>query len=50
MSYSSLGDGVVAGFKFLLILAAVSVPLAIWKLIDIAIWLYDHVSIQWSTP
>lgn len=29
-------------FKILII----SVPLAIWKLIEIAIWVYDHVQVS----
>ncbi len=26
----------------------ISVPLSIWKLIDIAIWVYQHVSVSFS--
>ena len=30
----------------LIILACIAVPLAIWKLVDIAIWIYQHVSVH----
>lgn len=33
--------------KFLIIFA---VPLALWKLIDIAIWIFSHININWVTP
>lgn len=29
-------------------LLCVAIPLAVWKLIDIAIWLFRHVSIGWA--
>ena len=39
-------DGLGQAMGCLFVVAAVSVPLGIWKLIDIAIWLYEHVSIS----
>ena len=30
----------------LLIVAAVSVPFALWKLVDVGIWLFEHITIQ----
>lgn len=43
-SYSRMGDGLVGAFWLL----AAAIPLAIWKLIDIAIWVASHVSIRFS--
>ena len=39
----SIGDGLGELIKFLLIVSAVSVPLGIWKAVDIAIWLAHHI-------
>lgn len=47
-AFRGLGEAVAAlfyGFMFLLIVA---VPLAIWKLIDIAIWFYSHLGVVWK--
>jgi len=41
--YGDFMDGVVALF----FTCVIAVPLAIWKLVDIGIWLYHHVSIAW---
>lgn len=35
----------ISGFIFA---ALVAFPLAIWKLIDIGIWLCSHVSVAWQ--
>lgn len=35
-----------AAIKIGLALLVVSVPLAIWKLVDIAVWVYNHVRIS----
>ena len=32
--------------KGMLALLCVSVPLGLWKLIDIVLWLFDHVSVD----
>lgn len=40
-----IGDAIEAGFKFGLIVIAISVPLAIWKLVDIAIWIWNNVEV-----
>ena len=45
MSYTKIGDGVVALFYFLVALAVIFVPLGIWKLVDIAKILVDKISI-----
>lgn len=46
MFYSS-EDKLVKSVAAMVLLLIVSVPLAIWKAIDICIWLYTHVSITW---
>lgn len=43
MSYGNIGDGVVALFKFLLILCTLFVPLGLWKLIELICLLITHV-------
>lgn len=40
-------DGIATALIALLVLVAVSIPLAVWKLVDIAIWIATHVSIDW---
>jgi len=32
----------------LLWMVAILLPLAIWKLIEIVIWLFTHISIDWN--
>lgn len=44
MSLIGIGDGIGTLLLGMLIIIIVSVPLGIWKLIDIIIWLYKHVS------
>ena len=39
--WNELDKGLELLFKILII----SVPLAIWKLIDIAIWIYNHIQV-----
>jgi hypothetical protein len=41
-----IGKAFVNTFNFLLVAFIVMVPLAVWKLIDIAIWIYKHFSIS----
>lgn len=43
-----IGDGIAEMFKLGAALLAISIPLSIWKLIDIVLWLVGHVSILWS--
>ena len=45
--YSGIGDGIVGAIKVLFITVCISVPLAIWKMIDIIIWICKHLSIDW---
>lgn len=39
---SDMGEVIGVCFKFMTILLAVCLPLAAWKLIDILIWLFQH--------
>lgn len=48
MSYDNLGSGLAGLFKAGLWMIVISVPLALWKVIDIIIWLYKHITIQWG--
>lgn len=48
MSYKDIGSGVVTLIKMLLILLAIFVPLGLWKLIEIAIWLFKNINITWG--
>lgn len=45
MGYDKIGDAAVGAFMFLLGACALMFPLAIWKLIEIVIWIFEHVSI-----
>lgn len=45
MGYSGIGDAIEGLFKALIISAVVAWPLAIWKLIDIGIWVFSHVKV-----
>lgn len=46
--YSRIGDSIIEGFRFLCILLAIFVPLGLWKLIDIIIWVCKHISITYQ--
>jgi hypothetical protein len=39
------GRAIDALFKFTIVYTIISFPLALWKLIDILIWLYNNVHI-----
>jgi hypothetical protein len=41
-AFRGIGDAIF----YLFIVACVAIPLAVWKLVDIAIWLFHH--IHWS--
>jgi hypothetical protein len=43
-----IGRGLGDALIFMFWVAGLSVPLAIWKLIDIAVWLYRHVTISFG--
>lgn len=39
-------DGIGSLINGLFIISVISVPLAIWKAVEIIIWLYHHISIS----
>lgn len=41
-AFDGLGDAI----KFLFLICCISVPLGIWKAVDIVVWLFHHVSIH----
>lgn len=43
MTYGSLGDGLASMFKAMVILLCISVPLGLWKLIELIVWLCSHI-------
>lgn len=45
----SLGRGIGELFDFLFWALALTVPLAIWKLIDIGIWLWQHIHVRFGS-
>ncbi len=47
MGYGEIGKGIGNLITWLFIIAAIAVPLAIWKLVEIAIWICQHVKISW---
>jgi hypothetical protein len=44
---SSFANGIGRGLKTLVAILLVSLPLAIWKLVDIGIWIFRHLEINW---
>ena len=48
MYYNQLGEGIVKGFRLLCLLVIIFVPLGLWKLIDIVIWICTHISISYQ--
>ena len=42
---NGLGDALQALITAFIVLLVVAAPLALWKLIDIAVWLYNHVGV-----
>jgi len=45
---NSIGDAIQALITAVIVLLVVAVPLALWKLIEVAIWLYDHIGVTWK--
>lgn len=43
-----IGDAIEAMFKLLIFLIIFAVPLAIWKLVEIIIWVYNHFSVSFK--
>lgn len=46
--WNDMGDAVVGAFRLMFWLLVAAVPLALWKLVDIGIWLFSHISISWG--
>lgn len=43
--YELIGNGIVCTAKVAMIALCLSVPLAIWKLVEINIWIYRHIHV-----
>ena len=41
-----IGDGLGSLIKTLFIVSAISVPLGVWKAVDLIVWSFHHVSFQ----
>lgn len=46
--FSGVFEGIEFLIKILAVLCIIFVPLGIWKLVDIGIWLYHHVHVHMS--
>lgn len=46
--YGGIGRGITELMVLMIWGLVISVPLAIWKLVEIVIWLFNHVSISWT--
>jgi hypothetical protein len=47
--YDGIGkafEGLMKGVAILIILSTCMFPLAVWKIIDIIVWIYNHISIS----
>ena len=42
-----VGPGMFDGIEKLFFILAVLFPLGVWKLVEIIVWLFTHVSIAW---
>jgi hypothetical protein len=42
-----VADGIGKMFTILFILCIIFVPLGAWKMIEIIIWLFQHIKIEW---
>lgn len=46
--YDGIGEGLIGLMRLFMWTAVVSVPLAVWKLVDIAVWVCRHVSVSFG--
>lgn len=46
--YGKIADGIGQLIVFLFVLCCVFVPLGMWKLVEIIIWLVKHIHILWN--
>lgn len=44
-TYSAIGEGLGKAIKLLLIICCISVPLGLWKIIDIVVWVMKNINI-----
>lgn len=44
----NLGNAIESLIWAIIVLMLTAVPLAIWKLADIAVWLFNHISVTWK--
>lgn len=49
MSYSHIGDAVTNLIVGMAVLIVIFVPLGLWKLIEIIVWLFKNVTITWGS-
>jgi hypothetical protein len=45
-AFNGIGEVLESAIRFVIVSYAILIPLAIWKMIDIAIWLFSHISVQ----
>lgn len=45
---SHAGDHIWSAIKALMVVCAVSVPLGLWKMVDLVMVIARHVSVHWS--
>lgn len=43
--FDALGKALESLFRTVLVLLAIFVPLGLWKLVEIVIWVFQHVSV-----
>ena len=46
--YGNLGAAFVESFKWGIMIICITIPLSIWKIIDIIIWIIKHFDITFS--
>ena len=46
--WDHIGKGVMDAMALLLWTAVIAVPLALWKLVEIFVWVCRHVSVSWG--
>ena len=46
MSYGKMGDGIGSAMIVAFVLLCIFVPLGLWKLVEIAVWIFKHLHWQ----
>lgn len=46
--YGKVGDAVVSLIVAMAVALVIFVPLGLWKLVEIVIWIATHVSVRWQ--